>query len=180
MDADELAAGLLRKHAPSEDLYEIVLAHSRTVRDVACRIAADCPGVDRRLVERGALLHDIGRFVVPGGARTCRHGLEGAEILRAEGLFGEALIAERHVGAGIAREEIVGQDLPLPPRDFLPRSAEEKIVCHADNLVSGTRERSFDDYLRKLTAKHPERIVERAKALRDDVEGLRVPRGSAS
>ena len=179
MTANDLAEALLGKHAPTDDLFRIVLEHARAVRDVALRLAGDCPGVDTHLVERGALLHDIGRFVISGGPRTCRHGLEGAELLRAEGFPAEALIAERHVGAGISRREIMDHDLPLPHRDLLPVTPEEMIVCHADNLVSGTRERSFDDYLNKLRAKHSAEVADRAVALRDAVRDLRRGSGQA-
>ncbi len=46
-----------------------------------------------------------------------------------EGLERHALVAERHIGLGITREEIIRQQLPLPRRDMLCESLEEKIIC---------------------------------------------------
>ena len=56
-----------------------------------------------------------------------------------------ALVAERHIGLGIAKEEIVRQALPLPRRDMLCESLEEKIVCWADLFFSKTPERLWQE-----------------------------------
>ena len=111
-----------------------VVAHCRAVAGMALRICPMHPGIDRNLVEAGALLHDVGRARTHG----IRHGLVGAAMLRELGCE-EALvlIAERHVGAGITAKEAAA--LGLPERDYMPVSLEEKVVAHADNLVSGTR-----------------------------------------
>jgi uncharacterized protein len=63
----------------------------------------------------------------------------GAERLRAEGLEQYANVCERHTGAGITREEILREGLPLPPRDLIPLSWEEKIICFADKFFSKSR-----------------------------------------
>ena len=47
-----------------------------------------------------------------------------------------ARICERHTGAGLTANEIIAQKLPLPPRDFLPETLEEKLVCLADKFFS--------------------------------------------
>jgi uncharacterized protein len=44
---------------------------------------------------------------------------------------------------GITLEEIRKNGLPLPPREMMPLSAEEKIVCLADKFFS----KSDDDLL---------------------------------
>ena len=91
----------------------------------------------------GALLHDIGRFVYPPPGRDngVRHGLAGADILRNEGVDEEvALICERHVGIGLTASDIEVQKLPLPKKDYVPLSPEEKIVAYADNLAIGNVE----------------------------------------
>lgn len=119
---------LLRKHGCSDE----VIDHCLAVRDLAVAIArkahADVP-----LVEVGALLHDIGRCTTHGIA----HGVEGGRIARKLGLPESlVLIIERHVGAGIPKSEASKHGLPV--QDFLPQTLEEKIVCHADNLIDGT------------------------------------------
>jgi uncharacterized protein len=45
-----------------------------------------------------------------------------------------ARICERHTGSGLTAEEIVSGGLPLPERDFLPETLEEKIICLADKF----------------------------------------------
>jgi uncharacterized protein len=54
-------------------------------------------------------------------------------------------IIECHIGAGITAREAAR--LGLPEKDYLPGTAEEKIVSYADNLVSGTREMQFYEAL---------------------------------
>ena len=48
-----------------------------------------------------------------------------------------ARVAERHTGAGISREEIISQGLPLPPDgDYMPASGLERLICYADKFYS--------------------------------------------
>jgi uncharacterized protein len=110
-----------------------VIVHCRAVRDLALTYASD-PLVDRDLVATGALLHDIGR----GVTHDLHHAEVGGEICRSFGLDeAVAAIVERHIGAGLTADE--ASLLRLVPRDCMPRTLEEKIVAHADNLVKGTR-----------------------------------------
>ena len=109
-----------------------VIAHCRAVRDCACRYAAHHPCVDVHIVEQGAMLHDIGR----GRTHDIRHAQCGADLIRSMGL-GEDLarIVECHTGAGLTADECTL--LGLSPRNCIPRTTEEKIVTHADNLIAG-------------------------------------------
>ncbi|ENN95716.1 metal dependent phosphohydrolase, partial [Methanocaldococcus villosus KIN24-T80] len=110
--------------------------------------------VDLNLVKIGGLLHDIGRSKTHG----IDHGVVGANILRSYG-FDEriALIAERHIGAGITKEEAIA--LGLPAKDYVPISLEEKIVAHADNLIFETErveiDRVVEKFRNKLGKDHP-------------------------
>lgn len=98
---------------------------------------------DFLFIEEAAMLHDIGIFLTsePGlgcfgdKAYVC-HGYLGRELLESEGLPRHALVCERHVGVGIRCEDIDRQNLPVPRRDMLPVSLEEKIVCYADKFFS--------------------------------------------
>lgn len=50
-------------------------------------------------------------------------------------------------GAGLALEDIIAQNLPVPHRDMLPVSMEEQVVCFADKFYSKThldREKSVE------------------------------------
>ena len=60
-------------------------------------------------------------------------------------------IIERHIGAGIPKEEAVG--LGLPEKDYIPVTIEEKIVAHADNLVFGNKIGTPDEMVKNLRKK---------------------------
>ena len=133
------ALALLKKYGASED----VIRHVKKVRDYAVEIAEQNPSADRELVEAGALLHDIGRARTHG----IDHAVAGAEILRSEDVDERIVrIVERHVGAGLTKDEAVY--LGLPPKDYLPETIEEKIVCHADNLIGNRSRISIHDAIR--------------------------------
>ena len=57
-------------------------------------------------------------------------------ILEAEGLPRHALVCERHVGVGISKDDVLRRSLPIPAKDYLPVSLEEKIICVADKYFS--------------------------------------------
>ncbi len=120
-----------------------VVAHCKAVSNMALSIARGVNiGVDHALVRQGGLFHDIGRSKTHG----IDHAVAGVAIARSLE-FPDALvkIIERHIGAGLTAREAVR--LGLPEKDYLPRTAEEKIVSYADNLVSGTREMQFYEAL---------------------------------
>ena len=122
---------LLKKAGCSEK----VIAHCRAVAECACGYAAYDPDLDFSLVERGAMLHDIGR----SRTHDIRHAQCGADIVRSMDL-GEPLarIVECHTGAGLTADECTL--LGLSPRDCMPLTTEEKIVTHADNLIAGKKQ----------------------------------------
>jgi uncharacterized protein len=159
---EEDCIALLRRAGCSEG----VIAHCRAVRDLALVYAAD-PIVDRERVQVGALLHDIGR----GVTHDLRHAEVGGAICRSLGLD-EAVVAivERHLGAGLTADEC--SLLNLVPRDCMPRTLEEKIVAHADNLVKGTRVITLEERLERSIAL-PRRQRERIRRLAQEVELFR-------
>jgi tRNA (cytidine56-2'-O)-methyltransferase len=130
-----------------------VLAHCRAVEALAAAMAdaAERNGlvVERDVVQAGALLHDIGRSVTQG----IHHATVGAGLLRADGQWDPrtVLAVERHTGAGIDRAE--AKQLGLPDGDYTPRSLEERIVAHADNLHSGDRRLTLAQLETKYQAK---------------------------
>lgn len=124
-----------------------VLRHVCTVMRVAEAIAQRC-GADLALVRAGALLHDLGR----GHTHSIQHGAEGARRARELGLPERlVLIIQKHVGAGIEPDN--AKELGLPPLDYMPVTLEERIVCHADNLVDDARvissQEAYDDFAGK-------------------------------
>ncbi|MCJ2534368.1 MAG: HDIG domain-containing protein, partial [Candidatus Thermoplasmatota archaeon] len=72
-----------------------VIGHCKAVRDVAVRMV-ERANADVKLVEAGALLHDIGRSETHG----ILHGVKGSKIAKKLGLPDEITnIIERHIGA---------------------------------------------------------------------------------
>jgi len=108
-----------------------IIQHVCTVKMIAVAMAR-ASRADLRLVRAGALLHDLGR----SRTQTVLHSYEGARILRERGLPDELVrVVQRHIGAGFTPQE--ANILGLPEGDYMPETLEEKIVCHADNLVKG-------------------------------------------
>ena len=98
----EQAIELLHKnHCPSK-----VINHCEAVANLALEIAEKLVQkgykVDLKLVEAGALLHDLGR----SKSHAVDHGLVGAKIAESEGLPEELVrVIKRHVGGGITAQE---------------------------------------------------------------------------
>lgn len=146
-----------------------VLRHCRCVEalalamcDCAERVGVD---VDRTVVQQGALLHDIGRSVT----QDVRHAGIGADLLRKDGWNESVVLAvERHTGAGI--DPIEAKALGLPVKDYTPRSLEEKIVAHADNLYSGDKRLTLDALREKYAAKGLPRAWAKIEALHEELE----------
>lgn len=148
---------IIDKYYPeANQLRDIFFTHSTLVAKRALAICDAHPELhlDRQFVEEAAMLHDIGIFRCDAPGICChgmepylRHGLIGGEIMRSEGFPRHARVCERHTGAGLTREEIINQDLPLPHQDFLPETLEEKLVCYADKFYSKShpdREKTFE------------------------------------
>lgn len=124
---------------------EILLDHSRRVArkalEAALCVLDENPDLD--FIHEAALLHDIGivgthapDIGCTGKAPYICHGILGGEILEKEGLLRHGLVCERHTGCGISRKDIEKEKLPLPPRDLIPQSLEEEILCYADKFFS--------------------------------------------
>ena len=143
---DKMELELLEKeHTPNN-----VIEHCKAVYKKAMKIAANFDNVDEDLIRKGALLHDIGRSKTHG----ITHAVEGVKIAERYGYSDDVLhIIERHIGAGITEEE--ASKLGLPKKSYVPVTLEEKIVAHADNLVSGSKEVDIDFVIEKW-----QRIIE--------------------
>ena len=154
-----------------ENTPENVIEHSKAVLKKAMKIATNFDNADKDLIRKGALLHDIGRSKTHG----ITHAIVGAEIAKGYGYPQDVLnIIERHIGAGITEEEAV--KLGLPKKSYLPETIEEKIVAHADNLVSGSEEVNLDFIIEKWKRRiedsedNIERLIELDKELIKDFE----------
>lgn len=146
---ESLWTGVIDKYySDNPPLKSLLLLHSTLVARKALAIVDSHSelGADRGFVEEAAMLHDIGIFLTDAAPIHCFgkfhylcHGYLGADLLRGEGLPRHALVAERHTGTGLTLKQILERDLPLPHRDMVPVSIEEKIVCFADKFFSKTR-----------------------------------------
>lgn len=137
-----------RYYTPGNEDYRVLVHHSRHVADLAVtlsqRLIDRHVPIDIEFVEEAAMLHDIGMCRTDAPGIYCHgtepyilHGILGRRMLDSMGLYRHGRVCERHTGAGITAAEIVSQHLPIvPPRDLLPESLEEKVICYADKFFS--------------------------------------------
>ncbi len=157
-------AGTLRR--------KIFMCHASQVAEKALKVASACNlDLNAEQVRTAAMLHDIGICLTDapdigcmGNAPYIAHGILGAKLLRKEG-FDEiyARVAERHTGAGLTKDEIITQSLPLPMQDYLPESLLEKLVCYADKFFSkgGSMNEKTIEVIRHSMARHSQESLAR-------------------
>ncbi|HJH56620.1 MAG TPA: HDIG domain-containing protein [Euryarchaeota archaeon] len=144
-----------------------VVIHCCTVEAVAKEIVSRVKGADPDLVAAGALLHDIGRSV----DHSIMHAYIGSQIVQAHGLPQSIVdIVRKHTGAGLDAEDV--EELGLPDADYMPRTLEEKIVAHADNMVSDNKVVKHSHSSDKLRNKGAERGADRIDALHAELSAL--------
>jgi uncharacterized protein len=126
---------------------------------VADRLAHLKP--DRNFIYESAMLHDIGivftdmpRLGSYGNHPYIVHGILGRAMLEKIGLLRHAMVCERHIGVGLTKG-YPPQKLPLPLRDMVPVTLEEKIVCYSDKFFSKTlsdnKEKTKEEILQSLS-----------------------------
>ena len=149
-----------------ENTPQNVIEHSIAVCKKALKIAENFPDSNKELIRKGALLHDIGR----SRTHDITHAVEGCKIAREYGYSQDVLnIIERHIGAGITKKE--ASKLGLEEKSYVPETLEEKIVAHADNLISGTKEVDVDYVIKKWQSRmdDPEDNIKRLIKLDEEL-----------
>ena len=167
-------------------MRRLLETHSRQVAVMAEEIRRSAPAplrsaIDPEELVMAAMLHDIGigRCRAPsigcfGDRDYIAHGVIGGAMLReyaaARGLDLEfcARVCERHTGSGLTRQEILEEGLPItPPRDLLPETPPEKLICLADKFYSksGAMERKPLEKVRRSMAKFGAAPLARFEAL---------------
>jgi uncharacterized protein len=145
----DVIAVIEKYYQPGSQSYFFLMEHGKAVAGKALAIAERLRGLDLDLgfIEEAALLHDIGIFNTNLPKIGCygqhpyiSHGYLGRELLDKEGFPSHALVCERHVGIGLSIEDIKRNRFPLPMRDMMPHSLEEKIICFADKFYSKDKE----------------------------------------
>jgi len=138
---------------------EKLIAHSIAVANLSIEIGKRC-NADIPLLECGALFHDMGRVRENGIA----HGIIGAKMVLDLGYPQEvANIVKRHVGGGLTPEE--AKNLGLTETDLMPETLEEKIVCHADNLIKKDKKIKLEKVLEEYRKMNLHNQVERIRSI---------------
>ncbi len=133
---------------PYADIFlDLIFTHSEIVRQIALKIADNLSqnkiAVNTDLVESGSMLHDIGVYLCfddelnPNASlpKYLCHGHEGYKLLKEEGCDEQvSRFALTHTGTGITKTDISRENMPFQPRDFIPVTLEEEIVCYADKF----------------------------------------------
>lgn len=150
---------------------ENVIRHVEAVTELAVEIAKACKekgySVDLKLVEIGALLHDIGR----SKTHSVHHAVVGAEIAASLNMPEPVLsIIKRHVGGGISSTE--AKKLGWQKDIYIPQTLEEKIVCYADKLIAGSRRVPIEDTIEELSRELPFSAIERIQKLHAEMLAL--------
>jgi uncharacterized protein len=175
------AQDLFDKYYPVDsEARRYLYIHSLKVREVALRIASHKPHLkaDIDIIRDASFLHDIGIFMTDAPGIGCygsfpyvAHGYLGRELLEKEGFEKIALVCERHIGVGITRQEIIKKQMPLPHRDMVPVTIEEKIICYADKFFSKSEAHltipKSPEKIRKKLAKYGKSKVQRFNEMVD-------------
>jgi uncharacterized protein (TIGR00295 family) len=152
----------------SQEVLDHMLLVEAIARSWAVAINERHPSsVSVPLVTAGALLHDIGR-VETHGIEHVRVGVEMAEGMGIDPRVVE--IIRRHVGGGLTKGEAV--EMGLPEWDMMPRTIEERIVCHADTLVGGKGRRTLLQTLKHIRRKRAPLYERRVQQLHNHLSGL--------
>ena len=162
----EQAVELLRKNSCSPK----VIKHCKLVADLAVEIGSKLQEkglkIDLKLVEAGALLHDIGR----SKSHLVDHGVVGANIAESEGLPETLVrIIRRHVGGGITAQE--AEKFGWPKDVYEPVTLEEKVVSYADKLIDGSKRVPIDVEIARLQVEHKD-AADKVRELHEEITRL--------
>ena len=151
---------ILRSVGCPEQVIDHVLVVTELALLISNRVIVIGKKVDLELIEAGGLLHDIGRARTHG----VTHAVEGSKLAQQLGLPKEIVnIIERHIGAGILKED--AKALGLPIKDYTPRTLEERIISHADNLVEHNKRVKVQRSIEILRVKGLPEVAERIRQL---------------
>jgi uncharacterized protein len=140
-------------YTPKTLAYNIAVEHGKQVAEKALSVADRLAHLnpDRNFIYESAMLHDIGMIFTDVPQMGCYgnhpyivHGILGRAVLEKIGLLRHAMVCERHIGVGLTTDDILDQKLPLPLRDMIPMTLEEKIVCYSDNFFSKTNSKKVE------------------------------------
>ena len=146
-------------YTPETVAYKFLVQHSEMVTRKAIEVAERVKHLnpDIEFIREAAMLHDIGIFLTNAPQLGCHgekpyicHGYLGREILEKEGFPRHAIVCETHVGAGLSIADIEKHNFPIPKRDMMPTTIEEKIICFADKFFSKDNEPLKEKPIQKI------------------------------
>jgi uncharacterized protein len=157
---------------PGSKAYKYYFTHCVKVTELAINIHKNKPelNIDYDTILAGGMLHDIGIIKTNAPEIGCfgehpyiAHSYLGREILEQEGFQEIAPMCERHVGTGLSKEDIIRSNFPVPHRDMLPITVEEKLICYADKFYSKSDEhllvpKSLDKIRKKVAKYGPDKL----------------------
>jgi uncharacterized protein len=150
---------VIRKYYKPDSLaYRMLVEHCRMVVNKCLEISENVRHLSLTCCfkREAAMLHDIGIIFTDAPDIGCYgkrdyicHGYLGRKLLEKEGLPRHALVCERHVGVGLGARDIIDQNLPLPVRDMLPLTLEERLSVMRINFIQKNRSRLFGSFCRR-------------------------------
>jgi len=151
---------IISKYYNSEsEAYRFLVQHSRMVTKKAVEVAERVRRLnpDIKFIEEAAMLHDIGIFMTNAPQLGCYgdkpyicHGYLGRELLEREGFPKHAIVCETHIGVGLSVNDIEKNNFPIPKRNMISTTIEEKIICFADKFFSKDNEPLKEKPIRKI------------------------------
>lgn len=163
----EECIGILRENRCSSSVQRHTIAVYKLAQKIANQAIANGVKLSLELVKSGALLHDLGRSKTHG----IKHAIEGAKLAKKIGLPEELInLIERHIGAGLSPKE--AKKIGLPPKDYSPKTIEEKIIAHADNLIVGLKKQKIEDVINELESKGLKEAGSKVLALHHELSKL--------
>lgn len=138
-------ASLQKAGCPEEAVVHSIEV-ARKALEIASRLKVP---VDKKLVARGAVYHDLGKAQTYG----MEHGEIGAKMAAELGL--EKVIQDiilKHIRGGLTEPEAM--ELGLPVRDYTLKTVEEKIIIYADRMVDIYTDGIVPDADEKMAEEH--------------------------
>ena len=158
---------LLRKNNCSPKVINHCEAVAKFAMETASKLEKKGLKIDFKLVEVGALLHDIGR----SKTHTVDHAVIGAKMAELAGLPEPVVrIIKRHVGGGITSEE--AEKFGWPKDVYMPLTLEEKIVSYADKVIEQSKRVPIDLEIEQLRMEHKDDAAERVRKLNEEITSL--------
>ena len=140
---------LVRDKKYPDMFFDLVWTHSRIVFEICTTLIENLSAqvktqIDRSLLEKGAMLHDIGVYLCfdedfnpdKKAPAYFYHGWEGERFLRNQGIVDEKLLrfTTVHTGVGITKQDIKRENLQLLKMDYIPVTLEEELLTYGDKF----------------------------------------------